>query len=167
MSKSKKKKKTTVAVNKSTVKKSSKKNVIIAVSVLAAVAVLVSVIVVISISEASRKAQLYSYSWTPFSAKNASGDEADMSEVYNVNYESYKGSLNFREDGTFSLWMKPGDADDGTHTGVYNIDSDKEITLIFDNGSQTKLEVTKNDNGIESFVLPYGEYAVTFNRTTE
>lgn len=164
MSKGKKKKRTNV--NKPAVKKSAKKNIIIAVAVLAVIAVLVSVIVVINVSEASRKSQLYSYSWIPSSAKNASGDEAEMSEVYNVNYESYKGSLNFREDGTFSLWMKPGDADDGTHTGIYNIDSDKQITLSFDNGSEVKLEVTKNNNSIESFVLPYGDYTVTFNRTT-
>lgn len=162
-----KKKKNNAGAKKPAKKNTSNRNIVIAVSVGAVIAVLIALVVVINVSEASRKAQLYSYSWSPLSAKNASGDEADMADVYGVNYESYKGSLNFRDDGSFSLWMKPGDASDGTHTGTYTIDSDKEITLSFDDGSTTKLEVTKYNNGIESFVLPYGEYTVTFNRTTE
>ena len=43
----------------------------------------------------SLNAELTSSAWVPEGAKNASGDEVEMSEVYNTNYSAYQGSVSF------------------------------------------------------------------------
>ena len=113
---------------KQTRKKQSKKLPIIISCVIVAIIIAVSAILTVSCSsQQNRNNELCTYQWIPSTAKNASGDEVEMSEIYNTNYTSYQGSLTFNEDGRFSLWLSPGTADDGTHTGSFTVNSDDEI----------------------------------------
>lgn len=100
--------------------------------------------------------------WVSSSAVNASGDEVEMAEVYNTNYSTYKGSLSFRNDGTFSLWLTPGTVEDGTHTGKYTVDGDT-ISAVFDDGATaTSFYIHRKDDKIESISLNYEDYEIYF-----
>ena len=77
---------------------------IISVAVILAVAVVFAVILIKGCTESSANTKgLVDCQWTPSSAHNASGDEVELSEIYNTYYTNYKGSLTFNSDGTFSL----------------------------------------------------------------
>ena len=50
---------------------------------------LVAVIIIVSVQSCSKneaKSELYNNSWVPVAANNASGDEVEMSEIYDTNY---------------------------------------------------------------------------------
>ena len=141
MSKNNKKKNTKVNIPK---KKKSKKLPIFLL--LAVVLVIIIIVVVVSVSSCSNVSQLYNSAWVPYTAHNASGDEVEMSGVYNTNYSYYQGSLTFKDDGTFSLWLSPGTPDDGTHSGTYKLEADDKISVKFDEGTQTTFNLIR-DNG--------------------
>ena len=85
-----------------------------------------------------------------------------MAEVYNTNYTTYKGSLSFKDDGTFSLWLTPGTAEDGTHSGKYSVSGDT-ITAIFDDGeTTTDFKIHRKGEEIDSISLNYEDYEVYF-----
>ena len=116
-------------------------------------------------SKAAANNELCDYAWIPVTANNASGDEVEMSEIYNTNYTSYQGSLAFRDDGTFSLWLSPGTPDDGTHTGKYSVLDDVSISVTFDDGTETGFDIIRNDNNsIDYIVVYYSDYDVYFSK---
>lgn len=129
---------------------------------------LVAVIIIVSVKSCSKneaKSELYNNSWVPVAANNASGDEVEMSEIYDTNYTSYQGSLTFREDGTFSLWLTPGTPDDGTHTGKYSLLDDDTISADFDDGTETGFDIIRNDDeSIGYIVVYYSDYDVYFTK---
>lgn len=98
-------------------KNKKKKTTAIISSVIAACIFIIAAIVAVNVLSPSVTAELTSSAWVPEGAKNASGDEVEMSEVYNTNYSAYQGSMSFSDDGTFTLWLSPGSPDDGTHSG--------------------------------------------------
>ena len=98
-------------------KNKKKKTTAIVSSVIAACIFIIAAIVAVNVLSPSVTAELTSSAWIPEGAKNASGDEVEMSEVYNTNYSAYQGSMSFSDDGTFTLWLSPGSPDDGTHSG--------------------------------------------------
>lgn len=98
-------------------KNKKKKTTAIVSSVIAACVFIIAAIVAVNVLSPSVTAELTSSAWVPEGAKNASGDEVEMSEVYNTNYSAYQGSMSFSDDGTFTLWLSPGSPDDGTHSG--------------------------------------------------
>lgn len=108
--------------------------------------------------------ELCAQPWAPDTAKNASGDEVELAEIYNNVYTNYKGSLNFDKDGNFELWLSPGDPGDGTHTGTYEVTEDDKIDIVFDEGTHTQFIINRNDNGIASIKVIYGEYEVYFGK---
>lgn len=162
MSKSKKK---SVQKKQFNQKKPVKKSRVIAwISAGVVVLAAIIVIVVVNIFSSVRDSQLYNFGWVAASATNSSGDEVDMGEVYKVNYSSYQGTLTFNENGTFSLWLSPGSADDGTHTGVYAFTDDSTIDVIFDDGTVTSFTVNRKSGEIDSIVINYNEYDVYFKK---
>ena len=100
--------------------------------------------------------------WIPSSANNASGDEVDIREVYNSHYSNYQGSLSFASNGTFELWLKPGDPSDGTHTGTYEIAGDK-INALFDDDTQSQFDIVTK-GGTQCIVVTYDGYDVYFTK---
>ena len=159
MAKSKKK----PASSKKTKQENKKFNVkkllpiIIAVVLLAA---LVTFIVIVAVRDSAAHALRDTY-WISQSAKNASGDEVDVREVYNVKYSNYQGRLTFDNDNGFELWLTPGDKDDGTHSGKYEL-SEKKLTATFDEGSIVDFPITRKDGKITSIEVPYDNYTVYF-----
>ena len=83
------------------------------------------VLLVINAHTENAKHVLRNTEWKSVSALNASGDEVDVREVYNVRYSQYQGKLTFDSENGFELWLRPGDPSDGTHSGKYEIDGDK------------------------------------------
>ena len=100
--------------------------------------------------------------WVPSSADNASGDEVDIREVYNSYYSNYQGTLSFESNGTFELWLSPGNPTDGTHTGTYELAGDK-INVLFDDDTQSQFDiVTKGEK--QCIVVTYDGYKVYFTK---
>lgn len=162
MSKKNKKKNQKVNLPK---KKKIKKLPIIIIS--AVVLVIIAIAVIFAVSSCSSTAnasQLYNYSWIPTTAHNASGDEVEMSEVYSTNYTSYQGSLTFKDDGTFSLWLSPGTPDDGTHSGTYELTEDDKISAQFDEGTLTSFDIFRENGEIKNIIVYYDVYEVTFSK---
>ena len=110
----------------------------------------------------SGKVQLGESTWVPLSAKNASGDEVTLNEVYSTHYSNHQGSMIFHSDGTFSFWMSPGDPMDGTHSGTYKQEGDK-INVLFDDDTQSQFDVKKSGDS-EFIIVTYDGYDVTFTR---
>ena len=142
-------------------KKSNKLPIFITSAVVFIIAV---IIVIVSVSSCSNLSELYDYTWVPYIAHNASGDEVEMSEVYNTNYSSYQGSLTFKDNGTFSLWLSPGTPDDGTHSGTYKLESDNKISVKFDEGTQTTFDIVRDNGEIKNIIVNYNAYEVTFSK---
>lgn len=153
-------------VSKSKNKKKIKKLPIIIWSFL--IIAILSVIIVCLINSCSKNAvnsELYDYTWIPVTANDASGDEVEMSEIYNTNYTSYQGSLTFRDDNSFSIWFSPGTPDDGTHTGKYSVIDKETISVTFDDGTETGFNIIRNDNdSINYIVVYYNDYEVYFTK---
>ena len=149
---------------KQTRKKQSKKLPIIISCVIVAIIIAASAILTVSCSShQNRNNELCTYQWIPSTAKNASGDEVEMSEIYNTNYPSYQGSLTFNEDGRFSLWLSPGTADDGTHTGSFTVNSDDEIEAFFDDGTNTKFKIERKNGTANGIIINYNDYEIYFS----
>ncbi len=162
MSKQKKTSKNNKNVNK---KKKMKKAPII-IAIITAV-IITAIIVVVSVNPflfMSKTSQLTNCTWTASSAMNSSGDEVELSEVYNTKYSSYKGNLVFKDDGTFSLWLSPGDPDDGTHSGTYTVKDDSTVDVVFDEGTVTSFKLERNNDEIQYVVVGYNDYEVYFKK---
>lgn len=160
----KKKNKKASAKSKQSQKKQSKKLPIIISTVLGTIIIAAVVILSVScFSNQNSKNELCSYQWIPSTAKNASGDEVEMAEVYNTNYTSYQGSLTFNDDGSFSLWLSPGTADDGTHTGSYTVSSKDVIEAYFDDGTNTKFKIRRKNGVADGIIINYNDYEIYFS----
>lgn len=160
----KKKNKKSPSKSKQTRKKQSKKLPIIISCIIVAIIIAASAILIVSCSsQQNRQNELCSYQWIPSTAKNASGDEVEMSEIYNTNYTSYQGSLTFNEDGRFSLWLSPGTADDGTHTGSYTVNADDEVEACFDDGTNTKFRIERKNGSANGIIINYNDYEIYFS----
>ena len=145
-------------------KKQPKKLPIIISCIIVAIIIAASAILIVSCySQQNRQSELCSYQWIPSTANNASGDEVEMSEIYNTNYTSYQGSLTFNEDGRFSLWLSPGTSDDGTHTGSFNVNSDDEIEAYFDDGTNTKFRIERKNGSANGIIINYNDYDIYFS----
>lgn len=146
-----------------TIKESkSRRNKIIALISGILVVAVAAVIIIFSLINSSKYSQFCDYVWTPTYAKNASGDEVEMAEVYNTKYSSYQGSLSFKSDGTFQFWLSPGSSLDGTHSGTYSISDNSEIDVTFDDGTQTSFTVEYKDNKADCIKVNYNGYDVYF-----
>lgn len=143
--------------------KSKKRKVrTIVVLVIVAAVIACTVTAVILINQHNKAAnQLYDTRWVPVSAKNASEDEVELAEVYNVKYTNYQGYLTFDKEGTFQLWMSPGLPEDGTHSGTFELDGDT-IKATFDEGTKTEFYIQREDGLIKTIKLGYDEYTVYF-----
>lgn len=149
--------------NRAVKKKSrKKKTTAIVSSVIAACIFIIAAIVAVKLLSSSESAELTSSAWVPEGAKNASGDEVDMSEVYSTNYSTYQGSMSFSDDDTFTLWLSPGSPDDGTHSGKYSVSASDKVNLSFDNGTNTTAALKQSNGIITAVVLKYNDYEITF-----
>lgn len=143
-------------------KNKKKKTTAIVTSVIAACIFIIAAIVAVNVLSPSVTAELTSSAWVPEGAKNASGDEVEMSEVYNTNYSAYQGSMSFSDDGTFTLWLSPGSPDDGTHSGKYTVSASDKVNLSFDDGTNTSAALTQKNGKVSAVVLKYNNYEITF-----
>lgn len=162
---SKKKKRTKKKIQTSKVNKKNKKKILL-YSVIGSLVVVFIIAISFATSMLNAKnADLYDINWRSVSAKNASGDEVDMiTEIYNVKYSSYQGSLNFNDNGTFDLWLSPGQPEDGTHTGSFTIKDDSTIDVVFDDGTVTSFETIRENDKITSVVVKYNDCDVYFTK---
>lgn len=158
----KKPKKSSAKSNQPQKKQSKKFPIIISIIVLAIITAATTLSIVSCSSQQKRNNELCAYQWIPSTAKNASGDEVEMSEIYNTNYTSYQGSLTFNEDGRFSLWLSPGTSDDGTHTGSFTVNSDDEIEAYFDDGTNTKFKIERKNGSANGIIINYNDYEIYF-----
>ena len=160
----KKKSKKSTAKSKQSQKNQSKKlPIIIGIIIVAIIIAATAISIVSCTSQQNRDNELCSYQWIPSTAKNASGDEVEMSEIYNTNYTSYQGSLTFNDDGRFLLWLTPGTADDGTHTGSFTINSDDEIEAYFDDGTNTTFKIERKNGNANGIIINYNDYEIYFS----
>lgn len=164
MSKGKKNKRKNANITKSpAVKKYPLKTIVIAIIIILIIAGGVITAVIYNSKSNSSKTMLTDYGWKSVSAHNASNDEVALSEIYNTVYSTYKGTLNFNADGTFSFWLTPGSSDDGTHSGKYVYNGGDSISMVFDNGTETVFNVIKSENGsISGIKCLYDDYTVYF-----
>lgn len=161
----KKKTKKSTAKSKQPQKNQTKKlPIIIGIIIVAIIIAAIAISIVSCTSQQNRNNELCSYQWIPSTAKNASGDEVEMSEIYNTNYTSYQGSLTFNEDGRFSLWLTPGTADDGTHTGSFTVNSDDEIEAYFDDGTNTTFKIERKNGNANGIIINYDDYEIYFSQ---
>lgn len=159
----KKNKKSSAKSNHPQKKQTKKLPIIISIIIVAIIIAATAISIVSCTSQQNRSSELCSYQWIPSSAKNASGDEVEMSEIYNTNYTSYQGSLTFKDDGRFSLWLSPGTADDGTHTGSFIVNSDDEIEAYFDDGTNTKFRIERKNGSANGIIINYNDYEIYFS----
>ena len=154
---------------KNNIKKTDKKKVkILPVAVIAVVAILVvgflGYAIFSATSDSAKLSELCNYQWISSSAVNSSGDEVSMAEVYNTNYSSYQGTLNFKDDYTFSLWLSPGSVEDGSHTGVFEIVDDSKIDVFFYDTTYTSFYIHRENGEISSISLNYEDYEIFFTK---
>lgn len=145
-------------------KKKSIKPLIITLCVAIAVIAAIVVSYLVWKNTSLEAADFVGKEWVSVEARNASGDEVDIFEVYNVTYNNYNGRLGLNGDGSFTFWMSPGDEDDGTHTGKYTYDRENEkLNLSFDSGDKKTLKIKRlSDGSIERIEAPYNGYTVYF-----
>ncbi len=145
-------------------KRKNYKPLIIACAVVVLCAVLIIISYVIYLNTSLEAADFVGRDFRSVSALDASGDEVDMEDIYNVRYDSYQGSLTLKGDGTFELWLTSGSADDGTHRGSYTYDREKQIiNAVFDSGEKAKFKLVRNgDNTLKRIEVPYNGYTVYF-----
>lgn len=162
MSKKSKKKKNNTAVKSK--KHTSKLKIIIFVAVLCVVIGIIVSAVVININSDTVKIKnaLCNTNWIPALATDSSGDEVDMARIYNSNYTSYKGSLDYFDNDSFSFWMTPGASDDGTHSGRYEVADENTVNMYFDDGTNTQFSIKYNDGQVLSVEVYYDGYKITF-----
>lgn len=129
---------------------------------LSGIALLLMLILLSACSQGLSKAKLTAGTWVPYQAQDADGKAVELGEIYQSYSDQYQGSLTFREDGTFSLWLTPGEGDDGTHSGTYEL-QDGQISACFDEGTQTAFTVGEKD-GVYFISLGYGDYTVYFHQ---
>ena len=119
------------------------------------------VFIVLTSRQEAAKHVLRNTAWSATTAKNASGDEVDVRQVYNVKYTQYQGRLTFDDTNRFELWLQPGDATDGTHAGTYELTEDKAIAH-FDSGETADFLLTRQNCEITVIEIAYGNYTVSF-----
>ena len=160
MSKKSKKNNTDVKSKKHT----SKLKIIIFVAVLCVViGIIISAVFINTNSDTAKiKNALCNTNWIPTLATDSSGDEVDMAQIYNNNYTSYKGSLDYYDNDSFSFWMTPGASDDGTHSGRYNVEDENTVNMYFDDGTNTQFSIKYNDGQVLSVEVNYDGYKITF-----
>ena len=146
--------------------KKKKVRTILALVIIAAV-IACTVTAVVLINQHNKAVnQLYDTRWVPVSAKNASEDEVELAEVYDVKYSNYQGYLSFDKEGTFQLWMSPGLPEDGTHSGSFELDGDT-IKASFDEGTETEFYIQREDGLIKTIKLGYSDYTVYFGASAQ
>lgn len=157
----KNKKKTAKAVKNNNKKTHTNFKPIITVVIIAVVAV-AAVVTAVIISNTIPE-QVAGTSWISVSASNSADEAVELNEIYNVYYSNYKGTLEFKDDGKYELWLTPGDPGDGKHSGTYTVEGDV-IKADFEGGSSTEFKIERDGKKIKSILVNYGEYKVVFER---
>lgn len=146
------KKPTSKKSNKKNKKANNGKKIVILVSI---IAVAIVGIIVSLILFGNRGYDITNKIWYSQHATTASADEVDLQEIYKNNYSTYQGSLTFRDDSTFELWLTAGNPDDGTHKGKYSVNENK-INVTFDSGTEKVYTIHADDKGnITEIEVPY------------
>ena len=128
----------------------------------AAAAIIALVVFLVMMPKEDKSAySLKNTEWQSVSAVNASGDEVDIREVYNVKYSNYQGRLTFDDSGRFELWLSPGDAAGGDHSGTYTL-KDDVISAVFDNGAAVDFGVRRKGGTVTQIDVAYEAYTVSF-----
>lgn len=156
-----KKKKHSHSAKKQVQPKKKKKAPVIIVAC-AALALTAAIVLIVVFTSNPVLNELKNTSWIASFASNASGDEVEMSEVYQTYYTSYQGSMSFSDDGTFTFWLSPGDSEDGTHSGNYTIKDENTVSARFDSGEASDLRLNREAGKLTSITVGYNGYEVVF-----
>ncbi len=148
--------------SKKQVQPKNKKKAPVIIAISAALALTAIIILIVVFTSNPVQNELKNTSWTASSANNASGDEVEMSEVYESKYTSYQGSMSFSDDGTFTFWLSPGNPDDGTHSGKYTLEDENTISAQFDSGEASKFRLNREAGKLTSITVDYNGYEVVF-----
>ncbi len=142
-------------------KKKSYKSLIITLAVVLILGAVIAVSCIITYNSSPESAGIVK-TFTCSKAYNASGDEVELGEVYNLRYDNYQGSMTLNNDYTFTFWMTPGAKDDGLHGGSYTYDKDKDIiNATFGSGEKVKFKIARNPDGqVNHIEVPYQGYKV-------
>lgn len=155
-----KKKNTAKTANKKNKKASYKKPLIITAVCVVLIAAAITVAALIG---GSMPESLANTSWISVSASNSADEAVELNEIYNTYYSNYQGTLEFSDDGTFALWLTPGEPGDGSHNGTYKTEGDT-VKADFEGGNPAEFKLERDGSKIKSILVNYGEYKVVFER---
>lgn len=101
--------------------------------------------------------------WAPVKAEDTqTGQEESLSFIYGTAFSQYGGSLEFKNDGTFSLWIGAG-RDDGSHSGTYTF-TEYGIEAVYQNGNTETFTYTIDNGAIQTVKVPQGVYTIYFEK---
>ncbi len=145
-------------------KKSNASSVILAVCVSAAFVLIIVGVIVFDRVTNIKYADFVGHTMQSKAAYDKSGKKVDLYNIYNVQYDSYHGTLQFNEDKTFSLWMTPG-PDDGTNEGTFTYNTwDNVINGKYNSGKKIDFKIVRNEDGsLNRIEAPYEEYTIYFS----
>lgn len=145
-------------------KKSPKKTIIITACVVLVLALGIAGAIIADRLTNVKYLDFVGYTMYSQSAYNKDGKETDLKEIYNVRYDNYRGSLTFKEDSTFSLWMTVG-PDDGTNDGTFTYSrGDDVIKGEYKSGKKIEFKIVRNKDGsLKRIEAPYEDYTIYFS----
>ena len=60
------------------------------------------------------------------------------------------------------MWLSPGDATDGTRSGTYEVTSDSQADVQYDDGTAAVFHLIRSDGRVTVIELNYRDYIVSF-----
>lgn len=143
-------------------KKSNKKTIIVLICVVCAIALAVAGGIIIDRMTNIKYVDFIGKTLHSTAAYDSEGKEVDLYEIYNVRYDNYRGSLQFDEDETFSMWMTPGPDYDSTGSFTFSV-GDSVIEAQFNNGEKIEFKIVRDKDGNFSRIeAPYQGYTIYF-----
>ena len=98
--------------------------------------------------------------WKAGRILDPTGHPISGEELYGTSYRTYGGSLELKEDGTFSLRMGVS-SDDPASAGTYSYEGGSEILLHFYDDSSTVC-TKQSTGGKDTIIMPFDIFGDTF-----
>ena len=99
-------------------------------------------------------------SWSAQRITDANGNEISGEELYGSSYRIYGGTIQFNDNGTFSLRMGVS-SDDTSSQGTFTYEGENEIQLHFYDDSTSKCYI-ENNAGDNTITMPFVIFGDTF-----
>ena len=98
--------------------------------------------------------------WSAQRITDANGNEISGEELYGSSYRIYGGTIQFNDNGTFSLRMGVS-SDDTSSQGTFTYEGENEIQLHFYDDSTSKCYI-ENNAGVNTITMPFVIFGDTF-----